>query len=73
MARHVRTLTAEGRMSARILTALPVVMALWQWRANPDHFELLLHGAGLIAFIAAGILMVLGSAWVRKVVNSVVL
>src|SRR4029079_1255564 len=47
--RHVRTMTAEGRMSARILTALPLVMALWQWRANPDNFALLTHGAGLIA------------------------
>jgi Flp pilus assembly protein TadB len=73
MARHVRTLTAEGRMSARILTALPLVMTLWQWRVNPDHFELLLHGAGLVCFIVAGILMLLGAAWVRKVVNSVVL
>lgn len=72
MARHVRTLTAEGRMSARILTALPLVMLLWQWRANPDNFDLLLHGAGLVAFVIAGILMVLGGMWVRKVVNSVV-
>ena len=66
-------MTAEGRMSARILTALPLVMALWQWRANPDNFALLTHGAGLIALIAAGILMFIGTAWVRKVVNSVVL
>jgi len=73
MARHIRTLTAEGRISARILTALPLVMLLWQWRANPANFALLLHGGGLIAFIAAGILMVLGAVWVRRVVNSVVL
>ncbi len=72
MARHVRTLTAEGRMSARILTALPLVMVLWQWRANPDNFDLLLHGAGLVAFVFAGILMVIGRIWVRRVVNSVV-
>jgi tight adherence protein B len=73
MARHVRTLTAEGRMSARILTALPLVMVLWQWRANPEHFALLTHGSGLIALFAAGILLVLGSVWVHKVVKSVVL
>ncbi len=73
MARHVLTLTAEGRMSARILTAFPLLMMLWQWRANPDNFALLLHGAGLVALVVAGILMVIGAAWVRKVVNSVVL
>jgi tight adherence protein B len=73
IARHVLTLTAEGRMSARILTALPLLMFVWQWRVNPKNFALLLHGAGLVALICAGILMALGAAWVRKVVNSVVL
>lgn len=73
MAREVRTLTAEGRLSARILTAFPVVMALWQWRVNPDNFELLLEGDGLVALIIAGLLMVLGTFWVSKVVKSVTL
>ena len=61
MARHVGTLTAEGRLSARILTAMPFLMALLQWRTNPDNFALLTHGAGLVALIVAGILMVLGT------------
>ena len=73
MARHVRTLTAEGRLSARILTALPFLMALWQWRTNPDNFALLTHGVGLVALIVAGVLMVLGTVWVRKIVNSIAL
>jgi tight adherence protein B len=73
MARHVRTLTAEGRMSARVLTILPVAMALWQWRVNPDNFALLLHGAGLVALVVAGIFLVLGTVWVRKIVNSIAL
>ena len=73
VARQVRTLTAEGRLSARILTGLPLLMLLWQWRVNPDNFALLTHGVGLIALLFAGILMVLGTLWVRKVVNSVAL
>jgi tight adherence protein B len=73
MARHVRTLTAEGRLSARILTVLPFAIALWQWRVNPDNFALLLHGAGLVALIIAGIFMVVGTIWVRKIVNSIAL
>ncbi len=48
-------------------------MAFWQWRANPDNFALLTHGAGLVALIVAGILMVLGTVWVRKIVNSIAL
>jgi len=73
MARNVRTLTAEGRMSAKVLTALPVALALWQWRANPDTFALLFHGFGLVALIAAGIILALGSFWVRGIVNSIAL
>lgn len=71
--RQVRTLTAEGRLSAKILIAMPLLMLVWQWRANPDNFALLTHGIGLIALCVAGILMVLGSLWVRKIVNSVAL
>ena len=71
LARQVRTLTAEGRLSARILIALPLLMLLWQWRVNPDNFDLLTHGAGLVCLIIAGILMIVGSVWVHKIVNSV--
>jgi tight adherence protein B len=70
MARQVRTLTAEGRLSARILTVLPFVMALWQWRVNKQNFTLLTHGGGLVALIIAGVLVVLGTFWTRKIVNS---
>jgi tight adherence protein B len=71
MARHVRTLTAEGRLSARILTLMPLLMAFWQWRTSPENFALLTHGIGLAALILAGVLMVLGTTWVRKIVNSI--
>jgi tight adherence protein B len=73
MARHVRTLTAEGRLSARILTALPVLMLLWQWRVNPANFALLTHGAGLVALFVACIILVIGTVWVRKTVDSIAL
>jgi tight adherence protein B len=72
MAREVRTLTAEGRLSARILTAMPFVMALWQWRVNPS-FGTLFHGAGLTALAVAGALMLVGWLWIRHIVNSVAL
>ncbi len=73
LARHVSTLTAEGRLSARILAAMPFLMALLQWRTNPDNFALLLHGPGLTALIVAGILMLIGGFWVHRIVNSIAL
>jgi Flp pilus assembly protein TadB len=71
LSRQVLTLTAEGRLSARILVAFPLVMLLWQWRANPDNFSLLTHGTGLVYLAIAGLLMIVGSLWVHKIVNSV--
>lgn len=73
IARHVRTLTAEGRLSARILIALPIVMLLWQWRVSPDNFDLLTYGVGLVALATAGVLMAVGIFWVHRIVNSVAL
>lgn len=73
IARQVRTLTAEGRLSARILIALPFLMLAWQWRANPENFELLTYGAGLVALMIAGVLMIIGAVWVHRIVNSVAL
>ena len=70
MARQVGTLTAEGRLSARILTVMPLVMALWQWRVNPDNFALLTRGGGLVALVIGGILMLLGTIWIHRIVNS---
>ncbi len=71
--RQVRTLTAEGRLSARILLILPFAMLLWQWRVNPDNLAKLTEGIGLIFLAIAGVLLVLGSLWVRRIVNSVAL
>ena len=71
--RQVRTLTAEGRLSARILLFMPFAMLLWQWRVNPDNFARLTEGVGLALLAVAGILLVLGSLWVRRIVNSVAL
>jgi tight adherence protein B len=73
IARQVRTLTAEGRLSARILIALPCLMLVWQWRANPENFELLTYGIGLVSLVVAGLLMVVGAFWVHRIVNSVAL
>jgi tight adherence protein B len=71
--RQVLTITAEGRLSARILMCFPFVMGLWQWRVNPEAFSMLFHGIGLIALFIGAVLMLVGWMWVRKIVNSVAL
>jgi tight adherence protein B len=73
MQRQVLTLTAEGRLSARLLMGLPFLMGLWQWRTNPAAFSLLFHGFGLFALICGGFLLLAGWYWVRRIVNSIAL
>jgi tight adherence protein B len=53
--REVQVLTAEGRLSAWVLGALPVFVFMVVKTLNPKYLNPMLHGKGLIAlFIAAG-------------------
>ena len=67
--RKVRSFTAEGLFSAKILTAAPFLFALWQWRAHPEGFQFLLQGAGLLVLVGCTALMALGWFWIKRVVT----
>jgi len=47
--REVRVLTAEGRLSAYILSALPLFVAGWVQLTNPEYLSALFSGLGLVA------------------------
>lgn len=65
--RKVRTLSAEGRLSAVILTAVPFVLFGMIYLTTPDYVaELTSNPKGhVMIFISLG-LMVVGFFWVRK-------
>jgi tight adherence protein B len=67
--RKVRTFTAEGRLSARILTVMPFIFGFWQWRTHPDGFNQLLHFPGAAVLLACGVLIVVGWFWIRRIVT----
>jgi tight adherence protein B len=67
--RKINTFTAEGRMSAKILTAAPFIFAFWQWRTHPEGFSALLSGAGLVVLSGCLALMVIGWIWIRRVIT----
>lgn len=69
--RQVRTLTAEGRMSAYLMLALPPLVALFSSMTNPDFFGVLFHGGGVLVLVLAAVLMVVGYAWMRKIIAKV--
>jgi tight adherence protein B len=68
--RHVRALSAEGRLSGVILIALPIVIFLWMLYVNAEYVSLLWKNLlGIAMSFVAVVLMVIGVIWMRKVVE----
>lgn len=68
--RQIQVLTAEGRLSAWVLTGLPIAIAVYMFAVNPDYIGLLFTTTmGLVMLIGALILLVAGVLWMRKIVN----
>jgi tight adherence protein B len=67
---EIRTLSAEGRLSAIILTALPFGVAFVVNLVNPEFMRVLwTDPAGLKIVGAALFLMVLGILWMRSIIR----
>ncbi len=64
---QIKTLTAEGRMQAMILLALPVVMFFGFLVLLPDYEGKLLEHPSLI--VTTLTFELLGALWIRKIVN----
>jgi tight adherence protein B len=68
--RQVKVLSAEGRLSVKILVALPFLMTLYVAKVNPAYIRLLwTTRPGLIMVGFAVVLMVIGIYWARRVVK----
>lgn len=67
---EVRTLSAEGRLSAIILTALPFGVALVVNLVNPNFMAVLWTDPGGMRMVGAALfMMVLGMLWMRKIIR----
>jgi tight adherence protein B len=68
--RQIKTLSAEGRLSAVIIAALPPLFLLYLLFARPEYVTLLFSTTlGIAMLIVAVILQVLGVLWMRAIVN----
>ena len=68
--RSVRTLTAEGRMSAWVMTLLPFGLAAAISILNPEYLPMMTQDpSGRKLIIAAFLLMVFGIFWMRRITN----
>ncbi|GLZ35825.1 hypothetical protein Lesp02_80120 [Lentzea sp. NBRC 105346] len=68
--RQIRALSAEGRLSAYVLIALPLCLGTWLFLARPDYMRPL-HTTlpGWLMLGGAALLVVLGAFWMRKLVK----
>ena len=70
MRRQVKVLTAEGRLSAYVLVALPFAIALYMFSVNPTYIGLLFSETiGRFMLGTALVLIGLGVVWMRKIVD----
>jgi tight adherence protein B len=67
--RKARTFTAEGRLSAKIMVALPFLIGFLEWRSNPEGFNHFFSGLGLVALCIAAMLMIIGTVWLRRIAS----
>ena len=68
--RDIKSLTAEGRVSAFVLGILPIAIGLVIYTLNPDYIQALFDRTlGLIMLGAAGVLMVVGFGWMYKIID----
>lgn len=68
--REVRALTAEGRLSAVVLSVFPPFLGLLLYTMKPDYIEPLFEETlGIASIVAAAVLSVVGWLWLRRIVD----
>jgi tight adherence protein B len=68
--RHVRALSADGRFSAYVLIGLPIVLAVALRVVAPDYISMLWSNPiGVLMMVVAVLGMIIGTFWMRKVVQ----
>src|SRR5207249_53083 len=68
--RQIKVLSAEGRLSVKILIAMPFVMALYLTWVNGSYMRLLwTTRPGIILLVGGAVLMIAGAIWAKKMVR----
>ena len=68
--RQVKTLTAEGRLSAQILIMLPIAMFIYIFFVNYDYISLMwTEKIGIYLLVGGIIMQIIGSIFIRKIVK----
>jgi tight adherence protein B len=63
----IRVLTAEGRVQAVVLLAMPPVIFLLMWCVNREYTQIILQHPNHL--VGVGCSMAVGAWWIRRIVN----
>ncbi|MFI7545677.1 VWA domain-containing protein [Actinoplanes sp. NPDC049599] len=70
LGRHVLALSAEGRLSARILLAMPILLGGWMFAFRREYLEPLYTQPLGILMLGTSVAMIgVGGLWLRKIVQ----
>ena len=73
LAKKVRALSAEGRISAWVMMAVPPVIGIYLTWLNPEMFATAYKTTiGIMVLACCGVLYVVGGIWIRKLVQVVI-
>ncbi|TCO34238.1 tight adherence protein B [Kribbella steppae] len=68
--RHVRAISAEGRLSGVIIVSLPIVLGAWLTFSKPQYMSpLFTTSVGLMLIAGGAALIIAGAFWIRALVN----
>ena len=68
--RELKALTAEGRLSAYVLSFVTPLLALAIWLIQPDYLKPLWNDFfGILGLVTAIVLSVIGWFWLRRIVD----
>ncbi|OBT06578.1 pilus assembly protein TadB [Vibrio sp. UCD-FRSSP16_10] len=70
LARKIKTLSAEARLSSWILVLSPFALYILTMFINPEHADLLISDPRGITAVSVGIVsLAIGAFWIRQVIN----
>jgi Flp pilus assembly protein TadB len=68
--RHVRAISAEGRLSGFIIVGLPIVLGAWLTFSKPQYMSpLYTTPVGLMLLAGGAVMIIAGAFWIRALVK----